>query len=846
MSVSFNRVVEVRAHAAIGRVKVGSGFLLGPDLVLTAGHVVFSGTGSPVERVDCRLATPGGGWLTGRVIWPAARGDLDVALIEITDKSQRGRRVGTARLGRLTGQTGPVRCEAIGFPSVLYKRGRRRETDHLVGHINPGAGLVEGRYLFNLDDSSPEPPKDSSSESPWAGMSGAALFSEELLIGVVVIDTAKFGAKVLTAVPMSRVVKDGHFIDAVAGPGNWLDIESVELAEAFAPAPTLRAAFSLARLLGPKDEVVPFRGRSGLLEEYQNWCDSQDVSYDARLLVGPGGQGKTRFAVELCQRMRRADWIAGLVADDPPRNVMDHLPRTARSVLLAVDYAETRTEQVKQLILAAWHRSEGPPIRLLLLARSAGEWWEDLRREVPAPLESASIYELSGLENTTAGRFSAYQEAQQAFVKRLANAEPSEPWAERAARSGPVDLTSDRFDSVLTLHITALTNLLQYGSSPVTVQVGEKPEHVLLRHEQRYWEKSAHDRGVSGRRDTLRRAVATATLCGAADFDEALRTLKRLPVLRDESDDALREVCRWLHDLFPASSGRYWGPLQPDRLGEHVVELVVGEEPHFIEDALADASPGQLSLGITVLARLGERHTQEGQLEKAKKWYRWAADHGHDDAAFQLGKIFDDESDPKEAERWYRQAAEDGHLDAAFRLGLLLERDEGNTEGQRWFTIATQGGHIESGFKLGELLRRSDGTVMAKVWFQWAADRGHANAAYQLGCILRDEGNIAGAEVWFKKASSLAPENSEYSFRVAELLWELGRPEEAKPFYEHAAEHNHGYAAYQRGYLFEEDDDLQNAQIYYERALSGAEERAKEGLERLSRKRRASTEAESG
>ena len=838
MTVPFDRVVEVRAYRDRDRLKVGSGFLVAPNLVLTAGHVVFADASYPVSRVDCRLATAGG-WLTGRVAWPAILGDLDVALIKLTGKSRRAADVGTVRLGRLTGQVGPVHCETIGFPSVLYKRGRRRETDHLIGHVNPGAGIVEGRYLFNLDDTHPEPPRAPSLISPWAGMSGAALFSGQLLIGVIVIDTAKFGEGVLTAVPIHKVVGDSQFVAAMAGLDEWLDIESVELTDIFVLSWAGQANFSLTRLLGASAEVVPFRGRSALLEEYQTWCNSPEVPYGTRLLVGPGGQGKTRFAVELCQRMRRAGWIAGLVADDPPKDVMDRLSQTASPVVLAVDYAETRTDQVRRLVLAAWHRAEGPPIRLLLLARSAGEWWDDLQRDLPTPLESASICELAGLENTTAGRLAAYQEAQKAFVQRLAKADPEELWAEHAARSGPGDLTSDRFDSVLTLHMTALTNLLQSGPSAVAVHAGEQPEHVLLDHEQRYWERSAHDRGVLRRRDTLRRAVAAVTLCGSADLDEALRTLKRVEVLRDESDDdALREVCRWLHDLFPASSGRYWGPLQPDRLGEHLVELVASEEPHFIEDVLGDASPGQTSLAITVLARLGERHAQDGQLDMAKTWYRRAADHEHGDAAFRLGRLFEDEDDLGEAEFWYRRAVEDDHLDAAFRLGLLFQKNEQDVESERWLTAAALKGHIDAGFKLGELLRKSGGPVKAKPWFEWAADRSHANAAYQLSYISRDEGDRASQEAWLRRALSLAPESSQYSFRLAELLWALERREDAKGFYEHAAERNHGYAAYQRGYMYEEDGDLPNAQIYYERALHGAERKANEGLERLAQKRR--------
>jgi hypothetical protein len=70
--------------------------------------------------------------------------------------------------------------------------------------------------------------------------------------------------------------------------------------------------------------------------------------------------------------------------------------------------------------------------------------------------------------------------------------------------------------SVLTVHIAALTEPLQAGPYPVTAPAGDRPEDVLLEHEQRYWQQTATAHQLTYHSHTLRNAVAAATVCGAA------------------------------------------------------------------------------------------------------------------------------------------------------------------------------------------------------------------------------------------------------------------------------------------------------------------------------------------
>jgi hypothetical protein len=98
------------------------------------------------------------------------------------------------------------------------------------------------------------------------------------------------------------------------------------------PANMLRADFG----------VVPYLFRGNDLADMEEWCETGPVMSVAQV-TGDGGAGKTRFAIELCQRMAARGWIAGLGPDETD----DWGRRQAASVtdlplprLIVIDYAE--------------------------------------------------------------------------------------------------------------------------------------------------------------------------------------------------------------------------------------------------------------------------------------------------------------------------------------------------------------------------------------------------------------------------------------------------------------------------------------------------------------------------
>ncbi|MDX3583434.1 hypothetical protein [Streptomyces europaeiscabiei] len=337
---------------------------------------------------------------------------------------------------------------------------------------------------------------------------------------------------------------------------------------------------------------------------------------DFSLLVGPGGQGKTRFARELVHQRTGDGWAAGFLNSDTHHESIDFssLVDSAVPVLLVVDYAETRTKQLARLLNTLGGASSIGRIRILLLARSAGRWWNDLRRRHIDLLESTSIHTLATLDNSLDSRREAFDHAIDSFAQALTSADKGVNWQEAANSVGyPDDLDADRYGSPLTLQMTALLGLLQCNEKPGTGYgstdfLSASLEERILAHEQKYWEDTASDHGLQLHEVTLSGVVAAAALLGASGPAEALDTLARLPGLRDQPEDRWVAVDSWLHDLYPASAGQHWGPLQPDLIGERHIGLQLTYNPELLDLLLTGATDEQTLRALTVLHRALPQH----------------------------------------------------------------------------------------------------------------------------------------------------------------------------------------------------------------------------------------------
>ena len=227
--------------------------------------------------------------------------------------------------------------------------------------------------------------------SPWAGMSGAAVIADNHLVGVITVDPARYQDR-LVAVPVGRLLADpgfgallaDHGVPAEAasvGAGWYLRLpgeQTVSLAQAYRPV-SRRFRLALPTLLRPEHGLVPFLGRQVLLDRITGWCQDPATDRPLLLVTGGGGSGKTRLGREACVRMLMVGWDTGL-ADDERR---DGTPtdRLQRPTLLVVDDADLHTGLIAALVGYLRWDDSGPEVRLLLLARAAGAWWDRLVRQ---------------------------------------------------------------------------------------------------------------------------------------------------------------------------------------------------------------------------------------------------------------------------------------------------------------------------------------------------------------------------------------------------------------------------------------------------------------------------------
>jgi tetratricopeptide (TPR) repeat protein len=289
--------------------------------------------------------------------------------------------------------------------------------------------------------------------------------------------------------------------------------------------------------------------------------------------------------IDVAAKLRGRGWMTGFLdrpdeLDDPTRRqrwqaleqLLDH--RDDAGLLLVLDYAEGRQSELVDLgrRIAKRPGSAARPIRLILLARSAGEWWERLVTEQPeldglvaSAVDASAVVPLSVIPQP-AQRTALFDAAATAFAERgWPRPSPGPPPELRARIAAGED-----FERPLAVQMAALLWLASAEPAAGSASIDKLLDRILGL-ERAHWVKLLGALSEDQLRD-LGRGIGQVTLVQGV---ESIATAERLLMGDSFYGDtprarfAIDPVLRALRRLYGRAGGI--GSIEPDLLGEHHV-----------------------------------------------------------------------------------------------------------------------------------------------------------------------------------------------------------------------------------------------------------------------------------
>ena len=365
-------------------------------------------------------------------------------------------------------------------------------------------------------------------------------------------------------------------------------------------APPSLSAESPATYLRAEARLVSY-WPSQDFESLRDWLTSDEASA-ARLVIGPAGAGKTRLALELAEHAIRQAWRCIWVPAGQEREAAEAVRTGTSPVLLVVDYAETRSG-LSQFLIQTHRGPTEPRLRILLLARRAGEWWQ----RVLADCDSSTAGLVAGNRRIVLGPLCApsddalaFQQAVAAFAAKLGVAKPRISLPPGLAGETPLVVHAQALLAVLSVEPGARSSRARHQVDRAQIL------DQLLIHEASYWQHSLAKNDLTLAPELTRKIIAAATLVGADDEAAAIGLLAAFA----ELDEPARrgQIAAWLHELYPSEEPgtgyvEWIGPLRPDLLAETLIVKVLTEDPDLIPPLVAALPDYRSYRALTILAR---------------------------------------------------------------------------------------------------------------------------------------------------------------------------------------------------------------------------------------------------
>jgi hypothetical protein len=352
-------------------------------------------------------------------------------------------------------------------------------------------------------------------------------------------------------------------------------------------------------LLNPRFRIAPFVSHESSLDELVDWCvDVRPLAF--RVVSGRGGSGKTRLAVELCVQLEDLHWgVCGFLRRSPiDQTAVQALDGLQAARLIVVDYAESRVEEVRDLINGlAEGATPSAPVRVLAIVRRAGQPDPDPRivfahhqdRTASAALSTEERdlpIDLSRSGLSIADRTAVLDAARVAYGVSLPSA---------------VDLSSHVYDRPLTILATAI--LEAAGLTTPQRDWQDLLRSLIDREQETHW--PTPPAGVS--RGLARRVVALGCLVGGQTEREFSETLTTVPPFDDASALERVELATWCAGLYPGPL--YFNPLEPDLLAEQLIADELATESLVLPDFGRLTTSG-LQRALVVCARMAPDRPQ--------------------------------------------------------------------------------------------------------------------------------------------------------------------------------------------------------------------------------------------
>ncbi|GAB3002946.1 tetratricopeptide repeat protein [Saccharothrix stipae] len=371
----------------------------------------------------------------------------------------------------------------------------------------------------------------------------------------------------------------------------------------------------LSELLLARRAVVGFTGRAAELAKLREWRD-RVIGRAVCVLHGRGGQGKTRLAQHFAAESAAAGWAARqAVRRHSGRTAYDQDSlQTGQPTLVVVDYAERWPTDDLLRLLGDLNEAHGDRLRVLLIARTAGAWWADMRHELYGLGYVCGSQPLSDLPPAV-DRQEVFAAARQHFAARLGVDPDSVPV--------PADLDGEGFGLMLSVQMAALVavDAQRRGVRPPT-DAAELSTYLLDR-ERSQWAALHRNRVITADSTAMARMVLVATLVRACREDVGVTALLTARVTTNP-DTARSLLVDHAVPYPPRDRSTVLESLYPDRLAEDFLALSVPGHDHTEQYD----SPWSLTAISGLLAPADEsgspptwaRETLVGLVEAAHRW----------------------------------------------------------------------------------------------------------------------------------------------------------------------------------------------------------------------------------